>query len=29
MDPIHHGAYFTNLMHDGIQLDGEVIDCEK
>ena len=25
MDPIHHGAYFTNLMHDGIQLDGEVI----
>ena len=25
MDPIHHGAYFTNLMHNGIQLDGEVI----
>ena len=25
MDPIHHGAYFTNLMHDRIHLDGEVI----
>ena len=25
MDPFHHGAYFTNLMHDGIHLDDEVI----
>ena len=26
MDPFHHGAYFTNLMHDGIHLNDEVID---
>ena len=26
MDLFHHGAYFTNLMHDGIHLNDEVID---
>ena len=26
MDPFHHGAYFTNLMNDGIHLNDEVID---
>ena len=26
MDPFHHDAYFTNLMHDGIHLNDEVID---
>lgn len=25
MDPFQHGAYFTNLMHDGTNLDDEVI----